>query len=224
MTAFRAVQYDGHVLETLFVVHPLQFGQHAAFQQSGAHHEKGAVGLLFDDLRVGHDVDGRTVDKDIIILSAQFLNECFEAGFCQQLCRVGRNGAGGQQVQVRVIRIILNQVVQAVFPFAEVIAQPFCVPVHIGGCRTVPHVAIYDQHPFAFQRKGRRRVDGQEGLSASRIERSKEEHARPVVLTGIQDKLHVGAQHAECFVHHVATARLDDNAFVFCGSFLLGIA
>lgn len=89
---FRAVQHDSHVLETLFVIEALQFGQHVAFQQTCTYHKDGAVGQLFYDLRVGHNVNGWTVNKDVIILCTHLFNEFLETGFSQKFGRIGRNG------------------------------------------------------------------------------------------------------------------------------------
>ncbi len=68
---FRAVQYHAEVPETFLLIDVFQFGQHAAIQQAAAYHEDGTVRQFLDNLRVGHDVDGRTVYEDIVVLAAK---------------------------------------------------------------------------------------------------------------------------------------------------------
>lgn len=66
--ALGSVQDKGHVLVFLLPVDFLQFGEHTPFEQSRADHEDGAVGQLLDNLRVGHQFDGRTVNQHIFVL------------------------------------------------------------------------------------------------------------------------------------------------------------
>ena len=65
--ALGSVQDKGHVLVFLLPVDFLQFGEHTPFEQSCADHEDGAVAQLLDNLRVGHQFDGRTVDQHIVV-------------------------------------------------------------------------------------------------------------------------------------------------------------
>ena len=61
--AVRAVEDHHHVFETLLLIDILQNGQHGALEQIGAYHEDRPVGRLLDNLRISHDVNGRTVNE-----------------------------------------------------------------------------------------------------------------------------------------------------------------
>ena len=69
--AFSSVQYHGEVFKSFSGIHIFQFGKHGPVQQAGADYEDGTVCHFFDDLRIGHNVDGWTVDEDIIIFQSQ---------------------------------------------------------------------------------------------------------------------------------------------------------
>ena len=62
-----SIQDQGHVLVFLLPVDFLQFGEHTPYEQSCADHEDGAGAQLLDNLRVGHQFDGRTVDQHIVV-------------------------------------------------------------------------------------------------------------------------------------------------------------
>lgn len=97
---FRTVQYHTEILETFLLVDIFQFRQHAAIQQAAAYHENSTVSQLFDNLRVGHDVDGRTVYEDIVVLAAQGFYQRSQLAVLQQFRRVGRNSADGKNMQI----------------------------------------------------------------------------------------------------------------------------
>lgn len=86
---FRAVQYHAEVPETFLLIDVFQFGQHAAIQQAAAYHEDGTVRQFLDNLRVGHDVDGRTVYEDIVVLAAKRPYQGGQLAVLQQFRRVG---------------------------------------------------------------------------------------------------------------------------------------
>ena len=66
--ALGSVQDKGHVLVFLLPVDFLQFGEHTPFEQSCADYENGTVSQFLDNLRVGYQFNGRTVDQHIVIL------------------------------------------------------------------------------------------------------------------------------------------------------------
>ena len=210
--AFSAVQHKGHILEPLFLVVALQFGEHIALQQPGTYHKEGTLCQLFDDLRIGHNVYRRTVDEDVIVTAAQRFHQFPETGFCQQFRRVGRNGTYRQDGQAGIIGFFPNQSVNVFHPFAQIVTQSRLGRIHIGRCRTVAQIAIDDQHPFPLQGKGGGNIQGKEGLPATRIKGSNQRDAGLALgFPGIENELQIGAQHAESLVDNVALALMDDN-------------
>ena len=63
-----AVEDEGHAGVFLLLVEAVELGEHRALKQSGTDDEEGPVGVSVDDLGVSHNLDGRTVDEDIVIL------------------------------------------------------------------------------------------------------------------------------------------------------------
>ena len=66
-----AVEDEGHAGVFLLLIEAVELGEHRALQKPGADDEEGPVGVAVDDLGVGHDLDGRTVDEDVVVLRAQ---------------------------------------------------------------------------------------------------------------------------------------------------------
>ena len=62
------VQDQGHVFVFFFIVDLLQFREHAPFEQPCADYENGTVSQFLDNLRVGYQFNGRSVDQHIVIL------------------------------------------------------------------------------------------------------------------------------------------------------------
>ena len=52
------------------------------------------------DGRVGHDIDGRAVEEDVIVMVLQFLHHGLETVRDQQFGRIRRKGSHGNDVQV----------------------------------------------------------------------------------------------------------------------------
>ena len=116
---FRAVQYHAEVPETFLLIDVFQFGQHAAIQQAAAYHEDGTVRQFLDNLRVGHDVDGRTVYEDIVVLAAKRPYQGGQLAVLQQFRRVGGDGADGEDMQVVVFLVGNNDF----FPVFDTVSQ-----------------------------------------------------------------------------------------------------
>ncbi|CDB10187.1 uncharacterized protein BN744_01508 [Bacteroides sp. CAG:633] len=169
-TADGAVQDESHILVLLFVVDTLQLGKHAAFQQTGAYDKEGTVGQLLDDLRIGYHLDRRTVDKYIVVLAADGIDELLEAVAEQQFGGVGRDGAYREELQVGVAGIGDDDVLQVVDMAAQVVAQTGLRRADVGRGRTVAHVTVDDQHFFLLDGQTDRNVHGQERLAAAGIE------------------------------------------------------
>ena len=90
---------------SLIHIYCFQFGEHGAVQQAGTDNEDGAVRQLLDDLCVGHNVDGRTIDEDIVVFRSQSCYQVSQFAVLQYLRRVGRDCADGDEVQVFVFLV-----------------------------------------------------------------------------------------------------------------------
>lgn len=90
-----AVEDEGHAGVFLLLIEAVELGEHRALEQSGTDDEEGPVGIPVDDLGVGHDLDGRTVDEDVVVLRAQLGHQLGKPRRLEQLGRVRRDGAHG---------------------------------------------------------------------------------------------------------------------------------
>ena len=88
----------------------------------------------------------------------------------------------------------------------QIIGQAFFGTVHIGGKGAVAKVAINDQHALTFDSQGNGHINGQEGLTRARVERSQDENISCLIL---HHKFQIGTQHTECFVNHIALPFFD---------------
>lgn len=204
--ALGAVQDDGHVRELLFGVNVLQLAQHAALQQAGTDHKDGAVGILRQDVGIGHQLDGRTVYQDIVVTGTEVGKQCLQALARQQLRRIGRNGAHRQHVETDSFGGRHHDVVDALHLTGQVITQPVVGGTDIDRGGTAAQVTVDDQHPLSLEGQRGGDVDGQEGLAAAGIEGSQQDDLPRSRLGG--HKLQVGPQHPEGLVHHVPPAFL----------------
>ncbi len=86
-----AVQDEGHVAVLLFIIQAVKLGEHGAFEQAGADDEEGAVHVFVDDLGVGNNLNGGTVDYHVVVLRLELTHKLSEPGRFKQLGRVRRN-------------------------------------------------------------------------------------------------------------------------------------
>ena len=77
----------------------------------------------------------------------------------------------------------------------------------------MPQVTVHHQHLLSLDGKADGYVHGQEGLTASRIERGEDNDVGPAAL--VRHELQVGAQHTERLVDDVPAALLHDNRVRF---------
>ena len=63
--AVCAVEYNGKIFKAFFLVDVLQFVEHVAGKQAGAHDKEGAVGKILNNLCVGNDINRGAVDEDV---------------------------------------------------------------------------------------------------------------------------------------------------------------
>ena len=67
------IEDDGQGLESLFLIHRLEFVEHRTLKHSSTNNEEGAIGRLLDNLGIYNDINRRTVDEDIFIEWAELL-------------------------------------------------------------------------------------------------------------------------------------------------------
>ena len=70
-----AVEDDGDVAVAAVVVETVDFGEHRAPEKAGTSYEKGGVGYAVDNGSVGNNLDGRTVEEDVVVLVAERCDE-----------------------------------------------------------------------------------------------------------------------------------------------------
>ncbi len=66
----------------------------------GPHYKDCHLGMAAYDGGVGHYLDGRTVDKHVVIILLELFHECGEAGGEEQFGGIGRDGAHGEHVEL----------------------------------------------------------------------------------------------------------------------------
>ena len=86
-----AVEDEGHVAVLLFIIQAVKLGEHGAFEQAGADDEEGAVHVFVDDLGVGNNLNGGTVDYHVVVLRLELTHKLSEPGRFKQLGGVRRN-------------------------------------------------------------------------------------------------------------------------------------
>ena len=203
--AAGTVEDHSQVLEFAFLVDRLQLREHRALQQAGAHHEEGAVAVAFDDLGVGHDLYGRAVDDDEVIIIFKFTDGLLEARVGHEFRRVGRDGADRQGEERRGVLALLDDAVQVVCAVGQVVGEADLGRTHILRLAGVAQVAVDDEHALVADGERHGEVHRDEGLAGAGIEGRDGEDA---VLLALGHEFEVGAQHAESFVDDVAVAFL----------------
>ena len=103
-----AVEQHGHVVVLFLVVVLLQLGQHAALQQPSTDNEDGEVSLTTDDGGIGHNLNGGTVNEDVVVLLTQLVEHGLQLGRVEQLCGVRRYLTHRQEVECFDICVLLH--------------------------------------------------------------------------------------------------------------------
>lgn len=86
------------MLILLFLIQTVKFGEHGAFKQPGAENEDSSVGILVDNLSVGHYLNRGTVDYNIIVERLAGFNQFTEARGFKKFGWVGRDRADGHNL------------------------------------------------------------------------------------------------------------------------------
>lgn len=93
------VEHECHVLEAVGTVVGFEGVEHAAFEQTGANYEHGAVNVVLDDRGVSHEVHRRGVDEDVLVAASHLVDELAKERAAEQLDGVGRYCAHGYVVE-----------------------------------------------------------------------------------------------------------------------------
>lgn len=221
-----AVQDEGHVAVFLLIIQTVKLGEHRALEQVGPDDEEGAVHVFVDDLGVGHDFDGRTVDYHVVVLRLEPGYQLSEPRGFEQFGGVGGNGADGKDEEGVDFVVGHYDLVDIRLHAAEVVGEAEFGRAYVLRHGAVTHVAVYHQHAFVLQGDGHAEVDGYERFAAAGIERGEGYGAS--AGNGVAQEFYVGAEHAEGFVDDVAFAGLHHDqlavggVFFFFGRAVLG--
>ena len=217
---FGAVEQQGHVLELAFIVVAVDDGQHVALQQAGTHDEQGEVGPAGNDAGIGHHLDGRTVDEDIVVVAAQGGDELFHARAEEEFRRVGGQGAYGDDVRSAFGRAGYEDRTPVGHLAVQVVGDTGMGRLHVAAERGAAQVEVEHQDALLLQGEAGGQVHADEGLAAAAVDGG--DHHDTAVRVGAHHELEVGAHHAEGFVDGVAAAAADHEGGGSVGGFLPG--
>ena len=203
-----AVEEVAEILETLLVVELLEVGHVLLFQQPSAHYEDGAIHIGVDDLRIGHNVNGRTVNDDIIKGRFHVFNQLAKPLIADKLRGVGRNAAYGQYEQILVVFNGHDYLLHIVHEACQIVAQSLAWTADILRRGGAAQVAINNENALSLECKGRGGIHRNEGFAAAWLKGGNADDGALLVALGEFD---IGAQHAEGFVDNIAHALVDDN-------------
>ena len=147
----RAVEDDCHVLVGVLLIEYVDFLQEAAVHDAGADDEEADIDIFLQDNRVGDDVDGRTVNDDVVILVFHFFHQFAHSVVEEKLCRVGRYDADGHDVHSDAECILLDERVRVVVESCEVVADADFRFTDDAGERAVAQVEVDGKHFFVLQ-------------------------------------------------------------------------
>ena len=142
VAAGTAVEDEAEVVVLVAGVEFLEFGEHAALQEAHAHHEDGTIDVVADNLRVGDDVDRRTVDEDVVILLTQHIDGLAEELGLEQLRGVGRDGAHRQIAESGILLALHDDVVYVLLLASEEVGNTALGREDVGGEGGVTQVAV----------------------------------------------------------------------------------
>ena len=214
----RAVEQQGHIVVFLVVVVLLQFRQHAAVHKPRADYEERDVYDMANDGGIGHDVYGRAVQENVVVLLLQGFHHRHQAGRIEQFRGVGRYFADWQEVKVGHIAVLIvgigvcvermphDEMLKGVFLTAEIVSKARRGLVYKLRKRATAQVEVDADDAAAPDGKRCPKVGGDERLARTRVERGEHDH-----LAALFHPCHifeVRAHHAVCLVCDVAAMQL----------------
>ena len=205
----RAVEDEGHVAILACVVKALELLEQGAVEQSGAHDEDRSVHVARDDLRIGDDLDRRTVEQDVVVLAANLFQQVLQAAVAQQLGGVRRHDADWQDAQVLIALVGMDELVKVPLLTREVMGQTDLRRSDQGRGHGLTDIAVDDEHLLLLDGQRHGDIGREIGLTTTRVEGGHDHH---VVLSVLRnEELELRTEHAEGLVHHVALALLYDD-------------
>ena len=165
-----AVEDEGHAGVFLLLIEAVELGEHGALKEACADDEEGPVGVPVDDLGVGHDLDGRTVDEDVVIPGPQPGHQLREPRGLEQLGRVRGDGADGKEVERRALLVGHDERGDVRAGHAQVVRQATVGRADVGRGRAVAHVAVDDEHLPPLERQRHGEVHRDERLARAGVE------------------------------------------------------
>ena len=199
----RAVEDDCHVLVGVLLIEYVDFLQEAAVHDAGADDEEADIDIFLQDNRVGDDVDGRTVNDDVVILVLHLFHQFAHFVVEEKLCRVGRYDADGHDVHSDAEGILLDERVRVVVESGEVVADADFRFTDDAGERAVAQVEVDGEHFFVLQSDDFGKVGCDEALSGAGVEGGQHDDLAAVV-EAVDKVVEFGSQDAEGFVDEVA--------------------
>ena len=208
-----AVEQEGHVVVLLGAVVFLHLAEHGALEQAGTHDKDGDVGERGDQVGVGHDLDRRAVEEDVVVALPKLVEERGQARLGEELGGVRRHSADGKDIQSVAADLMDDERGPVVAVAVEVVGEaPFGLSGQ-GAQRTFAQVEVEDDDLLALDRKGGGQVGGDEGLAGSDVEGGDHQDFAAGVLAA--HELEVGPHDAEGLVDHVSAVGHDDDLAVF---------
>ena len=208
-----AVEQEGHVVVLLGAVVLLHLSEHGALEQAGTHDEDGDVCERGDQVGVGHDLDWRAVEEDVVVTLPKLVQERGQARLGEELGGVRRHGADGKDIQGVAADLVDDERSPVVGMAVEVVGE---APLGLAGEfaeRAFAQVEVEDDDLFTLDRKGRGQVGRNEGLAGSDVEGGDHQDLAAGVLAA--HELEVGPHDAEGLVDHVSAVGHDDDLAVF---------
>ena len=145
--------------------------EHGTFEEASANDKDGHVCERSDYVCIRHDLDGRTVEEDVVIVRAQFLDQRGQTRLGKKLCRVGRHGADGKGVEGVVVDVVNDQRSPVVGAAVEIVGDALLGLS--GKCAegTFAKVKVDYEDLLALDSQNGSEVTGDESLSGTDIER-----------------------------------------------------
>ena len=118
---FDVIEDGAHTWEGVFFVEPFDVEEHAFVEAASTDKEAGVVGDVFHNVGIDHHAGGSAVEDDVFVFGTQIFNHLVETRRAEQLSRVGRQGAGEEGIDVGSNDVVLDEGVDVVFFFGEIV-------------------------------------------------------------------------------------------------------
>ena len=215
------VEQDGHITIAGLIIVFLDIGKLVLLKKTGTNHEYGEVYQAVDDLGVGNNLDGRAVENDEVVFLPEAVDESVKILTRKQFGGIERNRSYGNGIQSRRIVYSGEEQILFVHPAYKIIGDALFLTSYQFGERSLAEVKVYDQHLLSLNGKNFSQVNGDEGLTGTRIGRCDGDNLALVGRGAVKsDILEIGAYYAESLVDGIAAFSLDHNLVGF-GLFLL---